>query len=367
MRQLLRRAAALAAAVLATLGLLELGARVAVERGLLRGVPPASRYAHYWWGGHPVFGVWRRPNAEIQATTPCFDVTYRTNSVGARDAERPREATGPRVVVLGDSFLAGWGLEIDQRLSNRLEAETGVPHLNFAMDHFGPYQSFLAYHELARGYAHDAVLFGILPANDFRDLDFVLAERMGAYEYRYRPYLVGDPPEFVPFDYREAGWSRFLRYHSWLWNALLVARKPTGSGILSATPEEIERLPPDARRAPSWFYDYGDRQVQLLEAVLERLARDAQGKRVAVLLLPTLWDFPRLALSGSDPLAERLRPVTDRLGFQLVDLLPAMAAARPDPRIYTLSCDYHWTSEANAVAAELVREALGPGFFGARP
>ena len=66
----------------------------------------------------------------------CFKATYSTNSVGARDVERSPAAARPRAVVLGDSFLEGWGLPAAERLSNLLEESTGVEHLNFAMSLF---------------------------------------------------------------------------------------------------------------------------------------------------------------------------------------------------------------------------------------
>src|SRR5690606_12262006 len=161
----------------------------------------------------PELGIWRWPNARFEHRGDCFDVVYETNSIGARDVERPREAAGRRVVVLGDSFMEGWAVAREARLPDRLEAATGIPHLNFAMAHFGPYQSLLAYRSLARDYEHDAVLLGLLPANDFLDSELALAATIAG-SYLYRPYLVGEPPNYTRWDHRESPLRRWLRFHS---------------------------------------------------------------------------------------------------------------------------------------------------------
>jgi lysophospholipase L1-like esterase len=61
-----------------------------------------------------------------------FDTTLRINSKGVRDTEDALQA--PEVVVLGDSFAMGWGVEQDEafpqvlrRLSGRRVLNTGVP------------------------------------------------------------------------------------------------------------------------------------------------------------------------------------------------------------------------------------------------
>jgi hypothetical protein len=349
----LRRLAPLLGALVATLALLEAGAWLAVETGLVRGVqrPSYGRDA-YWWGDHPELGVWRRPNASFEHRAPCFDVTYHTNAVGARDIERTPEEHAPRVVVLGDSFLEGWGISDAQRLSNRLEAATGFEHLNLAMAHFGPFQELLAYRTLAKAFAHDAVLVGILPANDFVDSDLALARALPDYEYRYRPYLVGDAPPYQRVDLREPRWRRALRSHSYAFGALLHAVSRGGSrAAASASPPAPSNA---ARRAPSWFYDYDEAGVQRLTWILQQLVREAQGREVVVLLIPVLEDFRRQALSGPDPLAARL----EAAGVRVVDLLPVMADPRGQWGRYFLSCDYHWSAEGNQVASERVLQAL---------
>jgi hypothetical protein len=348
----MRTAAAGLLATLLTLLLLEGGSRLAARAGWLPvTLPPASEY---WWSEHPELGMWRHPDASWEHRTPCFAVTYETNSVGARDVDRPRTADEPRVVVLGDSFVAGWGVPLDARFSNRLEVATGVPHLNFAMEHFSPYQSLLAYRTLAAGYQHDAIVLGLLPANDFLDAEVALAATIPE-SYLYRPYLVGESPDYHRLDLREHPVRAFLRRHSLGFNGVLRAqenwraRRIEADGpILRAKDGEIA----------SWFYDFRESHATRLEAVLRMLADEADGRPVAVVLIPVIFDLQRYASAGPAPLADRLRAGLGDTSLRIIDLLPAMAESGTPPADFFLSCDYHWSVAGNAVAARLTQRAL---------
>lgn len=352
MRSLLRRTAPWLGAALLTALLLEGGVRLAAHEGWLAvALPPGGSY---WWSGHPLLGMWRYPDAHWEHRSACFQVEYRTNSAGARDVERPLRAPGPRVVVLGDSVLAGWGVPLEARLSNRLEAATGVPHLNFAMAHFSPYQELLAYRGIAKQYDHDAVLVGLLPANDFLDSELALAATIPD-SYLYRPYLVGDGPDYTPFEYRENPLRSLLRRHSFAANALLAAQSRwTASRLLAQGP--VLHAPPG--KTPSWFYDFREPHAARLVAVLRMLGQEAEGRPVAVLLLPIAYDLERYASSGPAPLADRLRASLGDTNLRIVDLLPAMAESGTPAADLFFPCDYHPSILGNAVAARVARRSL---------
>jgi hypothetical protein len=355
MRAALRTALAVLVVGVLTLLALELGVRGAVATGLLHTPVPAGFDDPYWLGDRPDFGVWRHPNAEFVHHAPCFEATYRTNSIGARDVERPRDAPGPRVVVLGDSFTEGWGVAQEERYSSRLELATGIPHLNFAMAHFSPYQSVLVYRDLAKQFSHDAVLIGILPVNDFVDLDYDFASgKQAGYLYRYRPYLVPDGDGWKRFDWREPSLLRLLRRGSYAFNALSVALQP------STPAADAESAPAEgARRIFSFFYDASEQQMRLMEHTLELLADEARGKQVAVALIPGLRDLRRHAFSGPDPLTPRLEAFGHAHGIRVLSLLAPMAARTQHWSDYYFPCDYHFNASGHAAAAEILRASLG--------
>ena len=346
--------------ILAGLLLFEISVRILVGTGLLSTPRPPTTREPFWDGSHPTFGVWHHPLSTGAHRTDCFDVTYRANSVGARDKERSVDSEAPRVVVLGDSFVEGWGLPPEQRLTNLLEGKTDIEHLNFGMSHFGPFQSYLAYRDLAKEYSHDSVLIGIVPTNDFFDLDYDRARNAPSYEYRYRPYLTGDYPDYDLIDYRETALRRLLRRSSYGYNAIVRGLQILKGGDELEDQAPIE-LPSDL--VHSYFYEFTEAQFDLLRYSLEKIVGEAQGKRVAVFLIPAHRDVIRYHQSGDGPLARRLRELGEAHGFRVVDLTPYLHGYTPNwNEYYFIPCDYHWNALVNAVAAAALEQELR-GFF----
>ena len=176
-----------------------------------------------------------------------------------------------------------------------------------------------------------------------------------------------DASDLQHLDYPENPIRGFLRHESWAFNAVRGAlagierRMEMAAGPAAPGPE----APP---RVPSRFYDFSERQFQLLEAVLDKLSVAVGDRRLAVVLVPVLKDFLRREASGEDPLSERLRDLGARRGFEVLNLLPPMSRHTRGWQSYFFSCDYHWSAFANAVAERYVLEALGEDFYArARP
>ena len=64
-----------------------------------------------------------------------FRTTVTVNSAGLRDDEASLSA--PQIVVTGDSFAMGWGVEDDQAFPSLIESRTGVRTLNAAVSSYG--------------------------------------------------------------------------------------------------------------------------------------------------------------------------------------------------------------------------------------
>ena len=85
----------------------------------------------FWTFNDEYFGVCHHPSSTYLHKKACFTETYASNAYGMRDKERTKTADQQRVVILGDSFIEGWGNKTEDRLSNLLEAKTGKEVLNF--------------------------------------------------------------------------------------------------------------------------------------------------------------------------------------------------------------------------------------------
>lgn len=210
-------------------------------------------------------------------------------------------------------------------------------------------------------FAHAGLLVLVVPVNDFIDLDIELARQVPGYAYRYRPYLVGEPPNLTLYHWQENGASRLLRRFTWTWNAALHAREAwRGREEVRRNRERRETT----GELPSFFYDASEHAVRLLEEVLARLRTAAEGRPLAVALVPTVKDLARRHVSGGpSPLGMRLMGRGASDGYTVVDLLEAFSTPGERWDTYFFACDYHWNEAGNAAAARHLSQRLAGPFY----
>ncbi len=314
----------------------------------------------FWADLDPAFGVWHPPGARYRHRTSCYDVLYEANRHGARDRDRSERSAGPRVVVLGDSFVEGYGVARADRFTDRLEERTGIPHLNFGTaGSFGTTQSMLLYETLASRFDHDAVVFGILPDNDFLDDDLGHGRRRHA--HRYRPYLSGDHPSYEVVYFREElgdprttrplRLGKLLREFTYSANAVRHLK-----GVLR---ERAAREGSGPAERYAGYADYGDEQFARVRFALERIVEHAAGRPVLVFTIPRPADFERVPHAGTSRLAEDMQRAAREVGFQYVDLLRLLRNVEGGTDRLFLSCDGHWSPWGHEVAAGILESSFG--------
>ena len=335
--------------------------RVLVGAGLLPyRTYPTSRVPQYWASIDPAVGVWRYPNVTFVQKERCFDVTYRSNSAGARDPERQlRSSASRRFVVLGDSFIEGYGLAAEDRATNLLEARTGIEFLNFATSGgFGTIQEWLLYTSRMQQYDHTDVLLFILPANDFDDND--------PKEFpsnSYRPFLRPNGQGYevfytVPWDRRFLDERRLstviknsIDNHVYLANVLRWATSQAKGGVKEGL--KTQRL-----ALHGWDYDrHSPEDLKIMLYAVDQLVRAAGDRRVFLVTIPSENDFAAARRGDQSRLASELTAFAAQYpNVHYHDLLPdflsdADATGRSFPE-YLLDCDNHWGKRGNELVAE---------------
>src|SRR5688572_29501156 len=98
-----------------------------------------------------------------------FDLIIAFNKHGFRDAKDLQDSSERDIVVVGDSFSMGFGVDEDQRYSNLLQAKLGRPVYNFSIpeDILG-YSKLLEYAQ-NRGAKLRNLIVGVCMENDLRD------------------------------------------------------------------------------------------------------------------------------------------------------------------------------------------------------
>lgn len=366
-RHPIRTAIGLAVATLATI---EVGVRILVGFDVLPYAPFRTTATPVFWADdHPSFGTWHLPNAAFHHETSCFDVTYRSNSYGARDRERERNSSAPRrTVVLGDSFAEGLGVESEERVSDLLERDTQIEHLNFGTSgNFGSVQEWVQYRDMVRQFDHTDVILLVLPDNDF--LDNNPAESPA---HRYRPYLIAGDDGFhltyrVAFEDRDRDryapakiLQNFISNISYTLNVtrhVLRHRKQARRWARS----EVDRVP---------YNDFTDLDLRIMLESYRRLRESmGDGRRLWIFTIPRFRDFAWYQANGYDfrlP-AALSRFAASEVDVAYLDLLPGIVSRASELGVPIASlfheCDGHWSKLGNQIAADIIRTHV----YGDRP
>jgi lysophospholipase L1-like esterase len=294
---------------------------------------------------------------------PEFELSIRINSLGMREREiGPRRAGERRLLVLGDSFTFGAGVEAEQAFPRRLEAELraagreNVLVLNGGVPAYGTTQQSAWLERLASRIEPDAVLLAFFLGNDFYD-------NLGLNTYAVSSgYLVNveTHAQRVQLGARlgiPAGVRVFLRTRLHLyafsmhaWSRLLAA----GGASDAEEGLGIYRDPPDPTTSAA---------VAATRAALARLADScrARGIPLGLALLPDArllaLERPVQDIDPGRPVA-LARAIASALDVPLLDLTPDMDA---NPLELFFPLDGHYNAAGHALAARSIARALQEG------
>ncbi len=207
-------------------------------------------------------GVGRFKNRE-------FDTTLVANSAGLRDDEASLDA--PEIIVLGDSYALGWGVEQDETFAQVLEQRTGRKVLNAAMSSFATAREVLLLERLDTSAARAVVVqyfqndYGENRA--FVDGGFALATTPQEDFERWQR-LTRDQVRYQPFDYLRA----FLDRSSFFPELETAAPAAVAAACLTAlaSSDELENVPVFFVQIDPWT----EPRFNIVAAMAEVLASD---------------------------------------------------------------------------------------------
>jgi len=314
------------------------------------------------------------------------------NSQGFRGpAWGPGRSAAARIVVLGDSFVWGFGVEEGETFSQVLARSTGAEVVNAGVSGYGPDQCLLSWKRHAARWTPDRVALFVTLANDLDDISST--QRYGYDKPAFRLEedgtlrLTGVPVPTVgwaaaappPLRIRQNRAGRFLaRSALFALTTDALARTSWAGPPLEAT-GVVATGGADAamslhlRPAPAEV----EQQWRLLVAILRALQQDvaSHGARLTVVAVPAAdevyddrWErrvahFPLdrgVVLDRAEP-ARRLTALAQDAGAETIDLLPDLRdAGRSDRRLY-YAVNHHWTASGHRVVAGVLASRLGLG------
>ncbi len=336
-------------------------------------------------------------------------VTY--NVEGWRDLDRTIEnpARRFRILVLGDSFMEAYSVNLDRAFHQQMQTLAGeaghrLETINLGVGGYGTLQEYLAFREMGQRYGADLVLLGFYVANDVRNNSLELEQMMNSNPLKVssRPFLDPDPTQpwqISQIDF-EAAQRRYemarSQQNSPLYqfaNQFILFR--VGQRVVTEK-FQLNTSSPRHTRQTSTASDLNDREQlelalyginyceepleytrawNLTSRILARLKRDveAAGSQLIVFSVPALeevspkeWqkvkskvtDPNRLCLADA-PGHQRLKAILETLDIDFVDLLPdfRQAAQIEETELFWQS-ERHWNPAAHALAAKQVLSFL---------
>ncbi|MEM7203738.1 MAG: hypothetical protein AAF628_25975 [Planctomycetota bacterium] len=366
-----KRLAFAALAILAALAVLEVGVRVLWT-------PPEGGYPPGMFATDDSVGFRLARSFSARHTTADYDVEVRTNSVGQRGPElRPHPGADRRIVVLGDSFAFGHGVDVEQALPAQLGKTLGgrginLEVINTAAPGYGTHNQHALLVADGEGWAPDLVLLCLYVGNDFRDNDH---RRFGR--------LVARSGILVTVPDGGAAWPVGLKAAAavhW-WSARLLL-----TGLPAAARSE-EQVVQDYCAAMSWDAGFGTAMVhrtwdpdaaaafKTTTAWLDRVREWCAAQECAFVLAllpgpqqyhPAFWNLV-VEKCGLNPEEYDLAHPNDALvawgrehGVEVVDLLPPfrqVTTSGPGIRLYL---DVHFNAEGHQLAAATLAPRLAP-------
>jgi lysophospholipase L1-like esterase len=150
-----------------------------------------------FWIYDPLLGWAHQPGQEGIFETPQFRTDVRINKHGLRDREHSYERKNDleRILVLGDSFAWGYGVEESERFSQRLEEALDAEVINAGVSGYSTDQELLWYKNEGIKYETDLVIL-VLAGNDVGDNDRLLVNTI-----YYKPKFVIEEDQLVPTGY----------------------------------------------------------------------------------------------------------------------------------------------------------------------
>ena len=272
------------------------------------------------------------------------------NSVGLRGEEpRSDSVETTRVLVFGDSYVFGVGVDEEHLLTTHLERlfephfSDGVEVVNMGMAGYSTDQELILWRELGSSLAPDIVILVVC------DNDYLANSENFAWRQYYKPYFdIDDEDRLHLRNVPVPQLSRFQRFKLWLgresnvWNFVRSreSENPVVNGFLQAFQVDVSRPP--------------RRPYRTTRALVKTFAEEVRSAGGWLLVAST-------GRRGENPAAfATLAPVLESDGIDGLDLFPVLEEARtrePD-RYWDFPGDTHWNRDAHELAAQEIFQYL---------
>jgi lysophospholipase L1-like esterase len=300
-----------------------------------------------FWKYDSLLGWAHQPGQEGIFETPQFRTVVRINENGLRDRGHSYERQNDveRILVLGDSFAWGYGVEESERFSQQLEKSLDVEVINAGVSGYSTDQELLWYRNEGIKYETDLVVL-VLAGNDVGDNDRQLVSTI-YYKPKFvieegQPVLIGYP---VP---KTSAQGRFI-YSLSQRSALIYFLVQRYFDLISLY-NEIKGNSNHAN-SPVSGINVEREPFKLTIALLEEMRNVSESKQAKFVIVATdrWWNSP------SEETYEDFIDTLQTKGFLVLDV-EAMPGF--DPGEMLIPDDGHWSRAGHEFVAEKIKDLI---------
>ena len=300
-----------------------------------------------FWKYDALLGWAHQPGQEGIFATRQFSTNVRINGKGLRDREHSyeRQNDGKRILVLGDSFAWGYGVEEPERFSQLLEKSLGVEVINAGVSGYSTDQELLWYRNEGVKYDTDLVILE-MAGNDIGDNDRQLVNTI-----YYKPRFVFEGSQLVAVGYpvpKTGPRGKFI-YAASQRSALAFFLIQRYFDLMSGF-EKAKVNSNQASSSASSATDNGE-PFKLTTSLIDEIKTIAESRKAKFMIVTTerWWNSP------SKETYKDFINTLESEGFLVLDVesMPGF-----DPEVMLIPADGHWNQAGHQFVAEKIKEFI---------
>jgi hypothetical protein len=113
-------------------------------------------------------GPWHKISSSDRHIRRCFDVTYKSNNIGARDnIDYSVDYFDNAIILVGDSFAEGFGVNLENTFAKIISKSTGKNVVNLGAGGSNTKNNFKRFEKFTTNKNYSEIIYFLLPENDF--------------------------------------------------------------------------------------------------------------------------------------------------------------------------------------------------------
>ena len=300
-----------------------------------------------FWKYDSLLGWSHQPGQEGIFETPQFRTAVRINENGLRDRERSYERPNDnkRILVLGDSFAWGYGVEESERFSQRLEETLGVEVINAGVSGYSTDQELLWYREEGIKYETDLVIL-VVAGNDVGDNEQELVSTI-----YYKPRFVLEKDQLIPTGYpvpKTSPQGLFI-YSLSQRSALAYFLIQRYFDLL--TLYSRVRAAPEQANGPASGQSIEEEPFELTMALIDEMKSIAESRKAKFMIVATdrWWNYP-----SEETYIDFVAALHSK-GFLVLDVESMQGF---DPKVMLIPDDGHWSRTGHEFVAAKIEDFI---------